>query len=288
LAKTNTSGESWEYLDSSPVDLGAVAVDTDNEAVIWVGDGTQSKRTFFVHRSEDDGLHWESIAFLSYTANTTTGVSSILINPNDSNDILVGTSGFNGVLARTTDYGLTWQQLGFSTRALAADPKDPNTVYSGKAQIGRVFQYLNAWGSWSSSEITPVAGIGDVRDLAVDFDSRLYVAASDGLWRRDSTVWTKLAGLPTNDITTVTIDTTGEVYVGTKDKGVFVSRDGGNNWLALNEGLETLDIRKLAVSGCRPKVLYAGTRYRGVLSRYVAGQGLMRSMPWIPLLLLNE
>lgn len=285
LARTFTGGDSWEYMPGSPTNLGAVAVDPQNAAVLWTGDGVQAKRSFFVHRSEDGGLHWTSIEFLTYTASTSTGVSSIVINPNDSNDILVGTSGFDGVLARTTNGGLNWQQLGFSTTALAADPNDPGIVYSGKAQTGQVFQYLNVWETWGASEITPIVGIGNVRDLAVDFNSRLYLAASDGLWRRENSVWTKLAGLPTNDITAVAIESTESVYVGTGDEGVFVSHDGGEPWLAFNEGLETRVIRKLAISKGLPRVLYAGTGQHGVWSRTVAGNGHMQSMPWLLLLM---
>jgi len=53
----------------------------------------------------------------------------------------------------------------------------------GKKQIGQIFQYFNVWGSWSSKEITPVEGIGGVQDIEVNSDSKVYVAASDGLWR---------------------------------------------------------------------------------------------------------
>lgn len=285
LARTFTGGDSWEYMPGSPTNLGAVAVDPHNAAVLWTGDGVQAKRRFFVHRSDDGGLYWASIEFLTYTVSTSTGVSSIVINPNDSNDVLVGTSGYDGVLARTTDGGLNWQHLGFSTTALAVDPNNPGIVYSGKAQNGQVFQYLNVWETWGVSEITPIVGIGDVRDLAVDYNSRLYLAASDGLWRRKNSFWTKLSGLPTNDITAVAIDSTGSVYVGTGDEGVFVSRDGEEPWQSFNEGLGTRVIRKLEISKSLPRVLYAGTEQHGVWSRTVASHGGMRPLPWLLLLM---
>jgi photosystem II stability/assembly factor-like uncharacterized protein len=181
LTKTTTGGTSWDYLIGLPTDLGAVAIDPQNPSTIWVGDGYHYDNRFYVYKSTDGGQSWTSIEFLYfYPSSSSTGVSDILINADDSDCILVGTSGFDGVLARTTDGGLSWEKLGFSTTALAADPNNPNVVYMGKTQIGQIFQYFNVWESMISIEITPAGGIGGVRDIEVDSDSKVYVAASDG------------------------------------------------------------------------------------------------------------
>jgi photosystem II stability/assembly factor-like uncharacterized protein len=270
VAKTTTGGASWDYLVGLPTNLGAVAIDPQNPSTIWVGDGYHYDNRFYVYKSTDGGQSWTSIEFLHFSpSSASTGVSDILINVDDSDCILVGTSGFDGVLARTTDGGLTWQQVGSSTTALAADPNNHDVVYVGKTRIGQVFRYPNVWGSWNSTEITPAEGIGGVRDIEVDSDSKVYVAASDGLWRWNGSGWTKLTGLPTDDITALAIDrfvSPGIIYVGTEEEGVFVSRDGGNTWTTFNEGLERLSVTKLAISASQPKILYAGIRYGGVWS----------------------
>ncbi len=263
LAKTTNSGITWEYLPNSPTNLSAVVVDPSNEAIIWAGDGPRSARSFFINKSEDGGLNWTRIDIFTSTANISTGVSDIVINPTDSNNVLVGFYA-EGVLARTTDGGLSWQQLGFGTTALVADPNNPNTVYSGKAQTGQVFTYTDVWGTWNIEGITPLSGIGNVRNMTMDTLSRLYVAASDGLWRRENAQWTKLAGLPTDDINAVAIDSTGVIFAGTGGDGVFVSIDDGANWTPYNASLGAQNVNKLALSEAGIKTLYAGTGGGGV------------------------
>ncbi len=80
-----------------------------------------------------------------------------------------------------------------------------------------------------------------------------------------------MTGLPTDNITAVAIDRStnpGVLYVGTGENGEFVSEDGGNTWVELNDGLENLSINVFAISDSEPKVIYAGTA-RGVWSRAV-------------------
>jgi hypothetical protein len=48
------------------------------------------------------------------------------------------------------------------------------------------------------------------------------------------------------------------LYVGTEGDGVFRSRDGGENWSAVNLGLYT-DVKGLALDLDDPDVLYAST-----------------------------
>jgi hypothetical protein len=51
-----------------------------------------------------------------------------------------------------------------------------------------------------------------------------------------------------------------------------MSRDGGEMWAPFNEGLTTLDITTLVLSESQPKILYVGTAYGGVWSRFLTTQ----------------
>jgi photosystem II stability/assembly factor-like uncharacterized protein len=267
LATTGSGGSSWDYLDSSPTGLGAVAINPQNSSILIAGDGSRRSRSFYIHKSLNGGLGWTDIEFLYCSSYCVTGVSEILIDVNNSDHILVGTSGYDGVLARTTNGGLTWQQIGFSTSALAVDPSNPNVVYQGKMKTGQVFRYSNVWGAFVPTNITPPAGIGDVWDIVVDTNSRVFVAASDGLWRWNGSEWTTLSGLPSSIITAVTIDNStapGTIFAGTANQGVFVSQGSESNWAPFNDALGNLAITELVISGGLPKILYAGTAYGGV------------------------
>ncbi len=92
----------------------------------------------------------------------------------------------------------------------------------------------------------------------------------------DGSGWTKLTGLPTDDITALAIDkstSSGTLYVGTGEDGVFVSEDGGDTWTSFNQGLGNLSITKLAISDSLPKMLYAGTAYGGIWSEVLDCNG---------------
>jgi uncharacterized protein (DUF1015 family) len=84
-----------------------------------------------------------------------------------------------------------------------------------------------------------------VRDIAVDLNGMVYAATDVGLWVGDEDVWTKIGGIPSDDITALTIDSSGNpevIYAGTGDLGVFVSSNGGGSWNSFNEGLFILPI----------------------------------------------
>jgi hypothetical protein len=183
--------------------------------------------------------------------------------------------------------GQTWQWVGTIADALAADPNDPSVVYSGKQQIGQVFRYTDVWGGFPSvTEITPAQGIGDVRDIEVNSDSSVYVAASDGLWKWDSSNWTTLGSLPTDDLTALAIDRSkspGIIYAGSVTHGIYLSEDGGSTWTPFNEGLGGLSITRLAISASKPRMIYAGTSYGGVWSRSIGASHLI----YLPLTLRN-
>ena len=131
--------------------------------------------------------------------------------------------------------------------------------------------------------------IGDVKDIEVGSDSKVYVAASDGLWRWDKWSWVKLAGPPKGIPSALVIDresTADILYVGTSEEGVYSSTDGGFTWKSLNKGLGDLRIKKLAMSTGANKRLYAGT-WKGVWRTNLEGDYLRRPNPAVLMLLLD-
>jgi len=286
LAKSINAGDSWQYLPNSPVELGAVAIDPQNSSTVWAGDGYQSGSQFYVYKSTDSGLTWESINFYTILGGGgATGVKEILIHPTCSDCLLVGSDfglqngsiNGSGVLARTTNGGSSWQQLGSSTTALAFDPNNYDIVYMGKRRVGQVFRYGNVWNSASFTEITPLDEKGDriigaVTDIVVDSNSFVYVAAATGLWRWDGSDWKLFDNLSFDEVVALATDRTTSpetIYIGTAEDGIFFSQDGGSSWASFNEGLGALSIKNLAINGGPSKMLYAGTRYGGVWSRTI-------------------
>jgi hypothetical protein len=131
-----------------------------------------------------------------------------LVHPQHSDYLLVGTTNADGLLQRSKNGGSTWENLGTSTTALAADPHNPGITYKGSANLGYVTRYADVWGEFlgSPSDITPAGGIGNVNDIVVDNTGRPYVAASDGLWRRDGINWHHFTNLPSVEAHSLAID----------------------------------------------------------------------------------
>jgi hypothetical protein len=281
LAKTNNSGGVWDYLVNSGTYLSAIAIDPQNPTTIYTAKDLMDInyiQSVYIYKSVNSGQDWDKIAYLRCVVPPCEiGITKILVSATNSNNILVGGTGDNGLLARTTDGGITWDEIdtNTTTTALAADPNNPDIVYGGGANLNLnfLFRYTNVWGNWTSTTIIGPLGIGRVRDITVDQGSRVWWAASDGLrrWEVGANI-THFTNIPTDDIMAVTIDRSvspNAVYIGTHGLGVYVSTDDGASWTAMNAGLGSLFVTTMQVSSSQPKVLYVGTENRGVWSKMI-------------------
>jgi len=295
LARTTSSGSSWEYMDNSQTELAVVTVDPNQTSTLYAGRGSNESNWFYVYKSINSGQDWTSDTIMTCSPGTCyAGIGGILVSAASSDHILVGMTGSDGVMIWTTDGGDTWTwddtwYMGAHT-ALAADPNDPSVVYVGS--LKDINRYTDMWGDAIGTYIGPSGGTGIIRDVEVDMDSRVYLAASDGLWRWDGSDWTHFTNLPTDDINAVAIDLTrspNAIYLGTGDMGVYASLDNGGTWMAINEGLEGLSIQALEVSTSQPKMLYAGVEYGGVWSIDVssASNGGSQLKIYLPIVIQN-
>jgi len=277
VAKTINGGASWDYLYESYTDRGAVAIDPQNPSTVYAGKGWAqvTNLCFSLNKSMDGGASWASTGFLFCKEGIfECAISDIWVKPSDSNVILATVAGFGdafypGGVYKSTDGGDTWARTyPFWVNTLAVDPIDYNKMYFGTSKNGYVFQSVDGGSTWASMD--PGWGsVSEVRDIEVDRNSQLYAATNEGLWKWGGFSWTKLSGLPTEQITALAIERSkipGIIYVGTIPEGVFVSLDGGSTFVPFNEGLENLSIIKLALSSGQPKIVYAGTALGGVWS----------------------
>jgi photosystem II stability/assembly factor-like uncharacterized protein len=296
LAKTNNSGDAWDYLVNSETDLSAVAIDPQNPATIYAADDVmdmEDKYVAFIYKSVNSGQDWEKIPYMRCVVGECEIVNTkILVSATNPKNILVGGTGDNGLLARTTDGGISWDEIdtNTTTTALAADPNNPDIVYGGSENsINFLFRYTDVWGNWTYTTIFGPVGMGTVRDIAVDQGSRVWCAASDGLRRwEEGADKTHFTNIPTDDIMAVTIDRSvspNAVYIGTHGMGVYVSKDDGASWTAMNDGLGSLFVTNLQVSASQPKVLYAGTENMGVWSKMIENGQIISIPLYLPLML---
>ena len=142
--KSIDGAETWSpVFDKQDVSaIGAVAIDPNNNGVVWVGTGESNPRQDVsygdgVYKSTDGGDTWTNVGL-----GDTQHISRILVDPANSNHVIVGALGDiygdsedRGVYM-TVDGGKTWTKTLYLSSSsgvsdLALDPKHPNIVYAG-------------------------------------------------------------------------------------------------------------------------------------------------------------
>ncbi len=149
--KTIDGGASWKpVFDAQHVpSIGAIALDPQNDDVVWVGTGETNPRNDVIagaglYRSGDAGKTWHYVGLRE-----TEQISKIAIDPHDPRRLVVGTMGdfFRDSTARgvyrTSDGGKSWTQALYlgpasGTSDLAVDPHDFNVMYAGMWHFRRL------------------------------------------------------------------------------------------------------------------------------------------------------
>lgn len=282
LGMTTNGGGTWSYLLGSPPHLGAVSVDPQNPAKLIVGKaGAVGQGVLYAHRSINGGQTWtDQVLVGGIGAGSEIAVTDVWISPLDPSIALIAVQwwgSYGGGVYRSTNGGISYARtLAVWASSLASDLGDPQIVYLGSQRCGNVYRSPNGGANWAN--VSPGAPPGEcwvdeVRDVAVDLNSDVYAATDSGLMRRSGSLWTRLTGLPTDDLTALALDTStspSTIYVGTGGEGVFVSEDGGGTWTPFSEGLESRSITTLAIGTDYAKILYAGTAYGGTWNRVLA------------------
>ena len=195
-----------------------LAIDPINANVVYTGSfGGLAKTT-------DGGVTWRYLS----DAWASQSISAIVVDPNASNDVYVGTGNSYGPygvgLYRSFDGGSTWssplgttQLAGTYMRTIAIDP--------------------NTSGSQSNTTVYVANGCAD--------PDPSHCPGNYGLWRstNSGSTWTRLRqGQPsvTHGIYDVAIDSSthpSTLYV-TEDDGTFKSTDSGQSWISIHDVLQ--------------------------------------------------
>ncbi len=205
-------GRSWS-LCKIPAGASCVTVHPADARIVYAaleGNG--------VYASTDGGITWKKKA--NPRNDGKSGVREIVCDPRNTGTIhAIGTSGWNGFIAKSTDGGETWSVRGRFARDVAANPTVPKDGSMDKAS-GRF-----------------MGGISSVRNLAVSPSEPdvLFVAANwnnmistDGgeSWRES------IRGADITCFHDLRIFD-GKVYGAAMDEGLLVSDDDGASWRQL-------------------------------------------------------
>lgn len=263
IYKTFDGNNSWEQEGSSSRNDNVVAFSPTNPDLLIAASGK------YVHKSTDGGNIFSNQYFSFMNCGTTDCDSypeEIYYHPNNSSNIIIGTSGEDGVLAMSSNGGSEWGFINFAVSSFVFNPNDYNAIFAGTKNNGGVYRIENIWTTnLNIFNLTPQTEIGNVNDIAVAGGLTLFAAADNGIWKYSQNVWSKLPGLPDDIFTSIVLDSYNNfLYTGTENSGVFLSTDLGGTWSEFNNGLTDFSITKLEISNTTPNLLYAGTKYSGV------------------------
>ena len=206
-----------------------------------------------VWKTEDAGVSWKNISDGYFD---TPSIGAISVSQSNTDIVYVGT-GSDGLrsnvitgkgILKSIDAGKTWKHIGLRNvgqiGAVEIHPGNPDIVYV--AAIGQAFQSNEERGIYRTLDggetwkkvlfISDKIGFSDL-EFSPDDPTTIYAAA----WKAERKPWTIISG--------------GEREEG----GIYKSKDGGESWTPLMNGLPTGLIGKidLAVSAANPDLLVA-------------------------------
>jgi len=276
--KSENGGSAWSpVFDEQPTqNIGAIAIQQTNQNVIWVGTGEGNPRNSMnlgmgLFKSIDGGKNWEFMGL-----EKTKTIHRILIDPKDGNTIYVGamgdpfTAGPDRGLYKTTDGGLTWKKILFTTATsgvadLVMDPSDSNKLFAALYDHKRTPYSFVSGGSGSGLFMSEDGG-----------ESWRKIGAENG-FSKDPLGRIGIAIAPSDP---------NRIYakVEAKKNLLYRSDDGGENWDVVNDNPKFTNNRPfyfqdLAVDTKDPDRLY--NIYQPLFVSYDGGK-TFDSKPMIP------
>lgn len=299
VLKSTDGGTTWINTGLSG-DIVTLAIDFANPGILYAAISEHNFCFYFDQRlfkSTDAGMTWKSVIL---PINGCMDIYVLLIDPTTPTTLYVADYGedTNATLIKSTDGGETWGRgsglIGPPLAALAIDPHNPTTLYSGtfdyhsyeydgnlEDKRNGVLKSTDGGVNWTTTGLTNTG----IAVLAIDpvNPSTIYAATSrfiftysplrpgsfgglfkstDGgsSWSAINSGLSQLLGSNAN-VTALAIrpDSPNVLYAGTNGGGVFRSTDGGANWGQLNDGLTNLYVQSLALAPGNSAILYAGT-----------------------------
>lgn len=262
--RSDDGGESWSAINPGNHVRG-IAVDPTDSAVVYavLADG--------LARSSDGGSVWTSVGAgqlpLSYYG---FDGGAIAVDPVVPTSVYAAGS---GGIVKSTDSGTSWKTIypggdsyGPYFRALVIDPRVPSNVYALAGN--QALKSDDEGQTWRVILARPSPYTGDrFLSLAVDplESSNLYLATSRGLFRSldRGEHWAEFnEGLPTRFVTSVSVDTIGNVYASTP-RGLFVNSSRSDllqEATAISVSLRTASGNYVSAKNCGSSFLNANAR----------------------------
>ena len=239
LQKSTDSGQTWEKIDpGGGANFYAIEIPSKETQTIYLA----KDRGLF--KSLDAGATWRQ---LTNGLGNVEAIQDVEVDPLNNNRVYAATT--TG-LSLSTDAGGSWQQIFQSggNEELEINPQNPGIMYfladPGGGFSEKVLKSTDAGQSWS----VVANGLEEIRFLyAMALDpnqpQNLYVGGTDGVYKSTNGGETfkpankRLEGKIIITLAFDTLDQTSLFAGGSREGGLFYTKDGGANWADFTNGL---------------------------------------------------
>ena len=237
--------------------VNGIVIADSNYIIIGTGSSNGNK----IYRSTDNGDNWYGVADL--------GATYFAIN--DSGHIFaLQTTGF-GTVHKSTDNGITWQQvmsfpLGYQNDIAINQNENMFIVGSG---VYRSTDYGYNWTEKDSGLFA--SGYVAVTSIAINDIGHLFVgcsgeyASNSGIFKstNNGDSWTAVKlGIKIDSHHNIVINDIGDIFAGSYGWGIWKSTDNGLTWIQHNTGLGHFYFRSMHISSNGD--IYAGEEGGGI------------------------
>jgi len=275
IFKSTDGGKSWNPANSGlpTFNVSRIVIGPQDPSQIYALTGSG------IFKSTDAGTSWNPVnAGLPNFANgNPVFASALAVAPQDSNTLYVALCCQQQVLFKSTDGGANWSEmdsgLSGSVSALAADARNPGTVYAGSSGPHGVFKTSNGGATWTALNTGVSCCIGalalDPRDSNTLYAGLCCTNLSVGILKSTNAgaTWALMSNGFSSDnsfgylsVNALAIDSldSSTLYAAT-DRGLFKSTNAAAAWSIIDAGPKVW-ISALAVDPQSAGALYAGTR----------------------------
>lgn len=274
--REGTTGATWQLSNGDaratpptglvPAQVAALAIDPKQNGILFAG--TLGGSVYSTPISTEGPLIWSK---KSTGMTNTEMVYSLKFDTTDFTT--VGNNNFSKLYAgttrglfTTTDQGTTWtRNANFQTGGVYSMSFSSNfaTLYL-TTHDGNSWYTTDKGANWTN--ITRGSVIADTYEIVNVPTSPpvLLAGSSKGIFKLNVDTWqatfSAAAGTKVVAIAANTLTNPATYWIGTTDKGIYRSTDGGSNWNTINSGLNNWNVYALiADTSLSPVRLYAGT-----------------------------